>query len=207
MKIRVCIFFLLTWQTLCPQTLYKAAQEYFRHDPFKTDFSQFLNNLINDPTLTEKKISKKNDSTLFYIEGIYTSHSPFFFPSPRCKIILAEQEADIDSLSTTPFTFFVYQLIGYATTGNEGIKDIKEEFEKLNRRLKKGLDPTELKVLKRGSEQMGAIQNYTYQGMIFQPLTIAWATSADHKENIIALSIRFFMDENKAYLPISSNRP
>lgn len=207
MKIRCCIFFLLTWQTLCPQTLYKASQEYFRHDPFKTDFSNFLTNLMNDPNLTEKKISKKNDTTLFYIEGIYTSHSPFFFPTRRCKIILAEQEEYTDSLSLRPFTYFVYQLIGYAPPGNEGLKDIKEEFDKLNRRLKKGLNPIELRVLKRGMEQSGAIQNYTYQGMIFQPLTIAWVTSADHQENIIALSIRFFMDENKAYLPIPSNRP
>lgn len=207
MKIRCCIFFLLCWQTLCSQLLYKAAQDYFRHDPFKTDFSQFLTSLINDPTLSEKKINKKNDSTLFFIEGIYSSPSPFFFPASRCKIILAEQEEYLDSLSERPFTYFVYQLIGYAPPGNEGIKDVKEEFDKLNRRLKKGLDPVELKVLKKGSEQSGAIQNYRYQGMIFQPLTIAWVTSADHKENIIALSIRFFMDENKAYLPIPSNRP
>lgn len=207
MKIKCCLLFLLAWQNLYPQSFYKISQEYFRHDPFKPEFSQFLNSLINDPALSEKKISKKNDSTLFYMEGFYSSFSPFFFPSSRCKIILAEQQEYADSLTNNVYTYFVYQLIGYAPPGEEGIKDIRQEFDKLSRRFKKVLDPKEQKEFKRGSERTGALIDYTYRDMIFHPLSIAWVTSQDHKENILALSIRFFMDENKAYLPIPANCP
>ncbi len=207
MKIKFFITFLLTWQTLCPQSIYKVTQDYFRYDPFKTEFNQFLNKLISDPGLSEKNIKKKTDSTLFFLEGIYKSHSPFFFLSTRCKVILAERQEYTDSLSNEIYTYFVYQLIGYAPPGEDGLKDIKQEFDKLNRRFKKGLEPIEQKELKRGSEKSGVIINYTFKGMVFYPLTIAWATSKDLKENIIALSIRFFMDENKAFLPISPDGP
>jgi predicted MFS family arabinose efflux permease len=51
------------------------------------------------------------------------------------------------------------------------------------------------------------ITNYTYGGMIFSPLTIAWTSSADKKENMVVLTIRFFMANNQAYLPETFNGP
>lgn len=207
MKLKLLIAFLLCWQTICPQSLYKTGEDYFRLDPFKIEFSQFLTSLISDPALTEKKISKRTDSTLFYLEGIYPSHKPFFFPSTRCKIILAEQQGYTDSLATQPYTYFVYQLIGYASQDEEGLKNVKQEFERLNRRFKKGFDSLDQKELKRDNKQSGFIINYTYKEIVFYPLTIAWATSADHKENIVAISLRFFMIDNKAYLPIPADSP
>ncbi|MBK9465176.1 MAG: hypothetical protein IPN56_10370 [Chitinophagaceae bacterium] len=207
MKIKLFLVLLLTWQTIFPQSVNKATEEYFRHNPFKTEFDQFLNKLISDPVLLEKDIKKKTDSTLFYVQGVYKSFSPFFFPANHCKIILSEQQEYTDSLQMEVYTYFVYQLIGYATPGKEGLNDIKEEFEKLNRRFRKGLDVSEQKELKRENEQSGIIVNYTYKDMIFYPLTIAWATTPGNKENIIALTIRFFMLDNKAYLPVPAYSP
>ncbi len=206
MKLRLSIVCLLAWQTLCPQALYKAAEDYFRTNPFKTEFSQFINTLVSDPGLVEKDVKKKTDSTLFFLQGIYPSYAPFFFPTKRCKIVLAEQEF-ADSLTGELYSYFIYQVIGYATPGEEGVKDIKQEFEKLNRRLKKGLEATDQKELRNGNELTGTIVNYRYNRMAFFPLTIAWATSPGHKENIVVLSIRFFLLENRAYLPIPTNSP
>ena len=207
MKIKLFLLLLLTWQTIFPQSVYKATEEYFRHNPFKTEFDQFLNKLISDPVLLEKDIKKKTDSTLFYVQGVYKSFSPFFFPANHCKIILSEQQEYTDSLQMEVYTYFVYQLIDYAIPGKEGLNDIKEEFEKLNRRFRKGLNVIEQKELKRENEQSGIIVNYTYKDMIFYPLTIAWATTPGNKENIIALTIRFFMLDNKAYLPVPAYSP
>ena len=206
MKIKLFLLLLLTWQTIFPQSVYKATEEYFRHNPFKTEFDRFLNKLISDPVLLEKDIKKKTDSTLFYVQGVYKSFSPFFFPANHCKI-MSEQQEYTDSLQMEVYTYFVYQLIGYATPGKEGLNDIKEEFEKLNRRFRKGLNVIEQKELKRENEQSGIIVNYTYKDMIFYPLTIAWATTPGNKENIIALTIRFFMLDNKAYLPVPAYSP
>jgi len=207
MKTRLLISFLFACQTAYPQSLNKIGQDYFRLDPFKTEFSQFLNSLMNDPALAEKEISKRTDTTLFYLSGIYPSHKPFFFPTTRCKIILAEQEGYTDSLSTIPYYYFVYQLVGYASQDEEGLKNVKQEFEKLNRRYKKGFDSKNQKDLKRNGQESGAITNYSIKEMAFYPLTIAWATSGDQKENIVTISIRFFMVDNKAFLPITADSP
>lgn len=205
MKIKLFIFLSLCWQTICSQSIYKATEQYFRHDPFKTEFSQFLIKLINDPSLSQKEVVKTTDSTLFFLQGIYTTHSPFFFPTINCKVVLAERLEYPDSLSTSPARFFIYQLIGYAPSGEDGRKDVKKEFEKLNNRLKKGLQLAAEKDLTHSSGKSGMITNYTYGGMIFSPLTIAWTSSADKKENMVVLTIRFFMANNRAYLPESFN--
>lgn len=108
---------------VCPQALYKITDDYFRTNPFKMEFNKFLSSFINDPALTEKNIKKKTDSTLFYLQGVYSSYSPFFFPATRCKIILAEQQEYTDSSLNETYTYFVYQLIGYAPPGIAGLKD------------------------------------------------------------------------------------
>ena len=207
MKIKLFIFLSFCWQTLCSQTFYKATEQYFRHDPFKTEFSQFLNKLINDPLLSQKEVIKTTDSTLFFLQGIYATHSPFFFPTISCKVVLAERLEYPDSLSTRPARYFIYQLIGYAPTGEDGRKDVKKEFEKLNNRLKKGLQLAAEKDLTQSNGKAGMITNYTYGGMIFSPLTIAWTSTADKKENIVVLTVRFLMMNNQAYLPITFDSP
>lgn len=207
MKAKILIAFLLSWQTVCPQWLYTATRSYFRQDPFKMEFSRFVPALMNDPGLTEKKINKKTDSTLFYLQGRYNSYYPFTITTTHCKIILAEQEEYLDSSMNNTFTYFVYQLIGYASPGEEGLNDVRQEYEKLHRRFKKEMEVNELKELKNEGVQSGAIMNYTFKNMVFYPVTVAWASSADHKENIIALSVRFFMSDNQAYLPIPPDSP
>jgi len=207
MKIKLFILLSLSWQTLCSQTFYKATEQYFRHDPFKNEFSQFLNNLINDPLLLQKEVKKTTDSTLFFLQGLYATHSPFFFPTITCKVVLAERLEYPDSLSLIPVRYFIYQLVGYAPSGEEGLKDVKKEFDKLNQRLKKGLVLSEEKDLKQDNGKSGMIVNYTYNRIIFSPLTIAWASSADKKENMVVLTVRFIMTNNQAYLPIPFDSP
>lgn len=207
MKIKLLFLFVLSWQTVLPQWLYTTTRSYFRQDPFKTEFSRFLPALMNDPGLIDKKINKKTDSTLFYLQGRYNSYYPFSITTTHCKIILAEQQDYLDSSGNKTFTYFVYQLVGYAPPGEAGLKDIKQEYEKLHRRFKKEMEVNDLKELKRDGVQSGVIMNYTFKGMVFYPVTVAWASSADHKENIIALSVRFFMQDNQAYLPIPPDSP
>ena len=57
----------------------KITKTYFRPDPFSKEFSSFVLHLINDPTLTNKIVLKRTDSTLFYLEGRYITFNPFFF--------------------------------------------------------------------------------------------------------------------------------
>jgi hypothetical protein len=189
------------------ETISKITQSYFRYDPFSSEFSQFLNKLINDPALSNKKINKKNDSTLFHLQGHYASHSPFFFPTIACKIILAERQEYADTSSNNVFTYFNYQLIGYAKDGEEGRKDIEQEFEKLSRRFKKGFKASNQNELKTGNEKTGDIVNFLITDLPFYPLSIAWSSSTDKKNNMLVISVGFYMTDNYAYLPKSANSP
>ncbi len=204
------IFFLVIFscyhssaQLPAQQAIYNIAKSYYRSNPFENEFSKFLNHLVNDPTLADKVIHKKTDSTLFFLKGVYASHSPFFFKADKTEIILAEYEEAENDSSQYIHTVFVYQLISHATSGEEGIKNVKEEFEKLCRHYKKKFDGNNYKELKTNEKQAGEIRDYSSGYPGFFPLTIAWATSKEHNDNILALTIRFMVFENQAYLPIT----
>jgi hypothetical protein len=187
------------------ETIFNIAKTYYRSDPFEKEFSSFLNHLMNDPTLINKTINKKTDSTLFFLEGIYTSHSPFFFKADHTKIILAEkEEVENDSLQYVNTTFY-YQLIAYASPGEEGVRDVRETFEKFCRHYKKKFDGDNYKELKAEEKQVGEIRDYSLKYPGFYPLTVAWATANGQNDNIFALTIRFRVFENQAYLPIATN--
>lgn len=207
MQKKILLLFLLASFAARSQNLYTTVHNYFRQDPFGKPFAQFLNSLVNDPALLEKDIKKKTDSTLFYLQGIYTVHKPFFFPTQQCRVILSEQQDFTDTTETETYSYFVYQLIGYAAPGDEGIRDVKEEYERLSKKLKKGIKDTNQKELKRGSATTGMILNYLYGDMLFAPMTLAWVSTVDKKENIVALTVRFVIRENQAFLPIASNSP
>jgi hypothetical protein len=206
MKRMLLLFFLLTRLAVHGQEVFvKISENYFRSSPFDKEFSKFLGHLMNDPTLTDKTINKKNDSTLFFFQGAYSTHNPYFFKAIKTKIILAEKEEILNDSLKLLHTVYVYQLIGYAPPGEEGIKDVKEEFEKFCRRYKKGFRDSNYEELKTNEKQSGEIRDFSYRNLHFYPLTAAWATSKDHNDNIFAITIRFKVFNNLPYLPDSAD--
>lgn len=207
MKTIITISFLFLSFSLNSQSIYNISKDYFRTDPFKYSFSNFVSQLINDPDLKEKKITKRSDSALFYFEGIYKSYSPFFIPVDYCKIILAEKEDRTDDSTRTPFLYYEYQLIGYSGVSKESLKDVKQEFDKLNKKFSRTLSLEETRELKRNNEVAGNIINYSYKNMTFIPVTLAWASLMEPQGNIIAITLRFLNINNAAYLPIPADSP
>lgn len=187
------------------EVIFDIAKKYYRSDPFEKEFSKFLDHLMNDPTLTNKKTLKKTDSTLFFFEGSYTSHNPFLFTATHTKIILAEKEEAENDTSQYIYTTFLYQLVAYTTPGAEGIKNVQDEFDKFCRHYKKRFDGENYKELKTQEKQVGEIRDYTLGYAGFSPLTVAWAISKESNNNLFALTIRFRVFDNQAYLPIITN--
>lgn len=207
MKTAFLISFLLISTVSNSQSVYSISKDYFRTDPFKISFSNFISQLINDPGIIEKKITKRSDSALFYFEGVYKSYSPFFIPVNYCKIILAEKEDRTDDSTQTPFFYYEYQLLGYVSNKDEGLKDVKLEFEKLNKKFSRILTPEEKRELKRNTGVAGNIINYSYKKMAFLPVTLAWASLQESTDYLIAITLRFLNINNSAYLPIPADSP
>jgi len=182
----------------------KIAHDYFRVSPFNKDFSTFVNRLMNDPGVLEKKTHLKTDSSLFFLEATYTRHQPFFFKPEKVKVILSEREIEIDTFRYIP-SFFIYQLVGYAPAGAEGITDVKKEYEKLVRKYNRSFDMNHARELKDGETVNGEIRDFYFNNVSFPLVTIAWSSNATNG-NVIAITIRFEVIDNRAFLPIATNR-
>jgi hypothetical protein len=182
----------------------KIAHDYFRVSPFNKDFSTFVSRLINDPSVADKKIHLKTDSTLFFMEAAYTKHQPFFFKPEKVKVIISERETEADSLHS-PQPFFIYQLVGYAPAGKDGKTDVEKEYEKLVKKYTRSFDMNQPRELKDGETVTGEIRDFYFANVSFAPVTLAWSSNAENG-NVFAITIRFLVFDNRAFLPIATNR-
>ena len=184
------------------KTLNQIAKNYFRSNPFEKEFSDFMNHLLNDPTIVNKFILKRTDTSLFYMSGDYTTHHPFFFKPTKTKVVVAESEFIInDSLSQTD-TIITYQLAGYTPGGNEGETDVKKEFEKFDRKYIKKFKETTYTEIKNGKDVTGAIRNYFIFINAPATLSIAWLRMDAVKENVFVITLRFKVTDNMTVIPV-----
>ena len=189
------------------EVLMQVAKNYFRSNPFDREFSQFLSHIMNDPTLTNSTIKKRTDTTFFYLRGDYTHHNPFFFKAKRTSVVVGEKEIVLNESLGLLDTIITYQVAGYTTGGKEGEQDVKDEFERFDKKyLKKFIknDYTELKV---GNNVNGAIRNYYVRYSYLAPLSVAWQKITASNENVFVITLRFKVSENLATLPVTPDSP
>lgn len=182
----------------------KIAQDYYRVNPFNKDFSQFLVRLTMDPALRDSQVLRKTDTTLYFVQGLYRNHQPFFFPAEKVRMVLAEREIEKDS-SGIPESLFIYQLVGYAKPGEDGLADIRKEYEKLSRKLGKMFDMSHPREIRSGEQVQGEIRDFYFTDLPFAPLTIAWSQDST-QGNICAITLRFQVYNNRAFLPVTTYR-
>ena len=182
----------------------KIAHDYFRINPFNKDFSTFLIRLMNDPTLLQNSIIRKTDSTLFFMEGIYSTHRPFFFKPEKVKVILSEREVEIDNTGLTK-SMFLYQVVAYAPTGKEGAGDVRDEYDKMLRRYKRSFDMNNPRELKNGDTLTGEVRDFYFANVSFPTVSLAWS-SDENNGNLVAITIRFLVFDNRAFLPKAAYR-
>ena len=199
------LFLIIAFAANAQQSTFKIAKNYYRADPFAVPFSTFLTKLLNDPAAKDISLHKKTDSTLFYFTGNYLSHKPFFFPGIGTKITLAEREVVIADTVDYLKSYYVYQLIGYAPEGEDGLKDVKEEYAKFLKKYKKDFPGASIQKIKEAKGAEGEITNFHSSISGFYPLAIAWSSSDGKKENLFAVTISFWVTDNTAWLPIPAD--
>lgn len=195
----------IAFVTNAQQSIFKITKNYYRADPFAVPFSSFLTKLLNDPAAKNVSLHKKTDSTLFYFSGDYLSHKPFFFPGIGTKIILAEREVMIADTVDYLKSYYIYQLIGYASEGEEGFKDVKEEYAKFIKKYKKDFPGPSVQKVTDSKGATGEITNFHSSIIDFYPLAFAWSSSGDKKENLFVITISFWVTDNTAWLPVPAN--
>ena len=187
--------------------LMQVAKNYFRSNPFDREFRQFLNHVMNDPTLANSTVLKRTDSTFFYLRGDYTHHNPFFFKAQRTSVIVGEKELVLNDSLQLYDTIITYQVAGYTKGGNEGEKDVKEEFERFDRKYVKKFVKNDFTELKVGNNVSGAIRNYFVGYSFLAPLSVAWQKITANNENVFVITLRFKVSGNVAVLPVTPDAP
>lgn len=184
------------------QEVNRIAKTYYRSNPFITPFSDFLSHLVNDPTLNNKTIHKKTDTSSFFFEGDYSTHKPFGLTNSRTHVVLAElQQQANDSGRSVIRTIYVYQLIGYSTKDEDGTKEVKKTFERFARKSQNHFANTNYRELTRDGKQIGEINDFQlYPYLPFDHVTTAWANT-EKGENLFAITIRFVVANNRAKVP------
>ena len=198
------LIFLLTifYSSLQAQeAIVKIATNYFRANPFTQEFSDFLDQLMHDPAIANKSLTKRTDTSLFSFMAEYKNHSPYTFLANRTEIKFYEKAVDVGDSTLAIDTVFIYQLIGYSY-GKEGAENVKKEFEKFNKRFQKQFFSSQPGDLKKNDEIVGGMINYFILGSTISPLGISWA-KLDEFQNAFSILFRIKMEENNAVLPVA----
>ncbi len=189
------------------QVLTQVAKYYFRINPFDQTIGQFLQRLINDPILINQSILKRTDTSLFYLRGDYKHYNPFFFKAKETQAVLAESETVLNDSLHLIDTIIIYQIAGYTEEGKEGEDDVKQEFEKFDRKYIKKFVKNDLKELKSDGGVYGAIRNYYLDFSFLSPLSVAWQRIGTSHENVFVITLRFKISGDVAVLPVTPDSP
>jgi hypothetical protein len=182
------------------EIVFKITREYFRSDPFRGEFSSFINHLFNDPSLTDKITEKRTDSSLFYFQGTYINYNPFFFKPKRVEVILTEIEVDLDSLGKD--TIYTYQLLAYTDNSKEGTEEVKKEFDKIFKHYKNGFTRNAYDESPPESKYKGVTCNFFDRQHAVSPFALSRYDATESKEACLMLTIRLDTYDNRAMLPI-----
>ncbi len=176
------------------------TSHYYRVDPFKSDFSTFIQTLISDPGLTEKQVVKRSDTSFFYFKGTYKSFNPFSFLPIRTEVILAEQVQQLSDSLPELDTFLVYQIIGYTSAKDAGATEVNKEYIRFNRQYRSVFDVKNNADLGSNGAVNGQVTNYFFAVSYLSPMTVAWGRHPASREYIFAISLRLKIMDNRSVL-------
>lgn len=203
MKKTIISFFFATFAAYCycqtSDPIIQIAKTYFRSNPYNIRFSTFLNHLVNDPTLSNKTLTKRTDTSFFFFKGDYSGHNPFGFKANRTEVRLAETEMEVGDSASTVDTLLLYQVLGYSY-GNEGTEAVKKEFSKFDRKYGKKFLQQDAEI-KKNDQTIGSVRNYFVLVTPFSPISIAWARLDDF-QSVFSVTVRIKVVENTATLPV-----
>jgi len=196
------LFLLLSIRSAAQEEgLYQFTHNYFRSDPFQSEFSRFMEHLMKDPGITEKKIRLRTDTSLFYFYGAYTNYNPFFFKPKRVEVLLEEMPFQYTDSLPAEDTILVYQLIAYGENNEKGLKEIKKEFEKIHSKYKRRFFDSNYKEFTQNTAVTGGMHNYFVPLHGLSPLSIVWGKLDDSDTPVLNIILRIKTDENQTVLP------
>ncbi len=179
---------LLSTPSLFAQTqFHKVVKEYYRVNPFESNFSAFIRALSNDPALLNKSIVLKTDSTNYFLKGEYKIFNPFSINAEKIEVVFAEHQHELDSDIQKLYTSYSYQITGYFEDTPNNRNHITKDYGKIKRRLNREMRSETIDLKGIRNITAGEITNFFYSISIVYPITISWQTLP--KSNKLAITV------------------
>ena len=188
-------------------TLQTVAAPYFKTVPFNKSFSQFLQELINDPDLQQKEVSRRTDSTFFFAGGTYKRFNPFLYRPTTVKITVAEAEFSESDSSSYRDTVVYYQLIVTADSTSQGEQFVKKEYQRLLRKHDKKFTYSAYPLYKDKPAGKGDVAICFMDLFAVSPLTVAWGREEGSRNFAFSISFRMKVQENRATMVTLPQEP
>jgi hypothetical protein len=181
----------------------QVLKNYFRANPFDIRFSSFILSLQQDPWLTIQEISRRTDSTFFYLAGTYKNFNPFHFTPEETRLIIAEDEyLHNDSLNTLD-TIIIIQMMGISGSNPENQKASIKEFNRFHKTYNSGFSFFSSNKMDQDGQLTAEIFNYFILPYATAPLSIAWGKIPDTGKFTFTVTLRCKVKENIADLVLA----
>jgi hypothetical protein len=184
--------------------IWDIVKFYYKIDPFKISYSQFLNQFRNDPEIIIQTDIAPSDSNYRYMSGKYLSSGAFFYISPDSieetiteKIVTYTDKVE----KTDTLSIYMLRVTGERTKAMR--KNFLKEYRKFTNRyysVFKGL-----KEEKAGSENVlwGKTANFYFSSPHYQvpAFTIGVGFDKENQRYIFTIRLIFVVSSNQPILP------
>lgn len=202
------LFALLVLQTNpagAQQQLLDFTKVYYRSNPFTGTMRQFLEHLMRDPEIQDKKIQHRTPDQLFSFTGRYKKYSKFFFIADSVRVVLLEMTTpradDINKLDT----MMLYQISAYGVPGPKGQREVVREWEKIKRAWSKKFFDSDEEDIVKDNVVSGKLLHLFLPMFTLSPLTIGWTTVQNPERPVLTITLRLKQDEEYVSLPGALN--
>lgn len=197
-----CLLF-SSFESYSQEQYFKVVKEYFRVNPYEGSYSGFVNAVITDPELTNIKITKKSQDSLFSVNGDYQKFVPFRFHPRKVEIMLSERT--LLSQQALTDTIIGYQISGNFDYSEKNLQYIQKEYNSICKKLNKAFNSKEEVDLNTISGiKAGKAAHYFWTSLTISPITVSWYQKTNSNELVLLIFLRLKYVNNKAIPAISS---
>jgi hypothetical protein len=179
------------------------VRTYFKLNPFKIPYSQFLNSFERDPEIAILHEVSPTDSNYLYISGMYIPEGRFFYLSPdSVKEIITEKMVSYvgaDSTEKTD-TLAIYQLIVKGTNSQRVRASFFKEYNRFTQRYYQVFSYWEERK-ENNNDLLRGKSTYYYSPCAFYQvpaLTVGVGYNKKHMQYVFTIQAVFKVVANKA---------
>lgn len=187
--------------------LQDLAAPYFKTHPYNKSFSVFLQDVLNDPDLQDKVVSRRTDSSFFFLSGTYQRYNPFVYRPTSVKLVIAESEFTDSDTSHYRDTVVYCQLIVKADSTEKARQLVTKEYSRLLRKASRSFTHKSYTISQVNRVTEGEVTNSFISPFAVSPLTIGWGREAATRTYTFSVTLLLKVNGNWAEMVILPQEP